>query len=297
MQLFYFFAFILISNCGLLTAQQISKKNETLTLDFAFNVHSMDVFFDRFNYKKNMESIEYLRSRNPNHQLSRTSLVKSLFNLEQIGQAINFEDVKMFLTTVVDTLNPKYLRFKDNDWYAKLKCKVNYNGKPTSIDLILKVERTKNMAFKWSLVSAKGDILNFKKVKRDSLIFNMDSSLNISEKGKYFLTPVSHGLNFIDVFKIFENKKYILDYVYEGEYSFELKKLIFLIQKGEIKFIEVNRISYHLFQIADWIVEVDYFSRKSRNSGWLISQLKYATKKQKFEYLKSVLNVPVHNIY
>lgn len=86
-------------------------------------------------------------------------------------------------------------------WFADLECRVVYKGKPAKVKLVLVVERTQQMAYKWSVISADATWLHFKKNKSDSLIAQRtDDLFSRTDSLKYFLSPVSHGINFSNIF-------------------------------------------------------------------------------------------------
>jgi hypothetical protein len=223
---------------------------------------------------------------------TRTSLIKSLFNAEQFEQNFKPDSVKDFILTVTDSANPIYARYRDSGWFADLECRVGYKGKPSTVKLVLMVERTQQMAYKWSVISVDATWLHFKKNKADSLITQrIDNLFSRRDSLKYFLSPVSHGINFSNIFKIFENKEHVAEYMAKDARSFELAKLISLIQKSEIEFLEVDKITYHLLQLKGWGLTVNYFDVNPRNSGWLISRLNKLDIQQKNEYLQRRLNI------
>jgi hypothetical protein len=87
-----------------------------------------------------------------------------------------------------------------------------------------------------------------------------------------------------------ENKKAFENYVVKNR-SYQLEKLISKVKNSEIKFVQVNTISYHLLQLENWLLIVDYFNRNEKNSGWLINTLLKISDEQKQAYLKEHLNV------
>lgn len=282
-----FFPFTLFASAQ----QPISGSNE-LTDKFAYEVHTMDVFFERFNFKKNTVFLNYFNKTNPERVPTRVSLIKSLFNADKFDQHFKLDTVKNFIWTVTDSANPVYARYRDTGWFADLDCKIIYKGKPATVKLILMVERTPQNAYKWSVISADASWLRFKKNKSDSLVAqNRDDLFTRKDSLKYFLSPVSHGINFSNVFKVFENKEHVAEYMAKDARSFELAKLISLIQKSDIKFIEVNKITYHLLQLKGWGLTVNYFDLHPYNSGWLISRLDKLDINQKNEYLYKRLNI------
>ncbi len=202
--------------------------------------------------------------------------------------------VNEFIIAVSDSLKPGYLQYEDENWYAELTCKVLYKQKLQDLTLVVKVEHFENDAYSWSLVSAKAPFLKFNKTKLDSLVTTSQASLTgkSSSHSKYFLSPVSHGLEFSDVKNIFEHKEYARDYVYTGAKSFSIDKLLLLIKKSEIKFVQINKIAYHLLQIDGWMLKVEKVKGIQRNSGWLISKLTKANSDTKADFKKKYLALP-----
>ena len=108
----------------------------------------------------------------------------------------------------------------------------------------------------------------------------------------YFLSPVSHGIEFTNIDNIFVNKSKINNYLYPGPRSFELLKLAGMISKSEIIFKQVDKIRYHLLQVDNWVLVLDQFNRKEANSGWLINQLVQIDNREKGDYKLKQLNIP-----
>lgn len=270
-----------------------SLNKEEFTGYFAFEVHSVDDFFERFNFKGSTAFQKYLKNKFPEVQVSRESFLYSLFNRQNVS--FNTSEVRTFVQQVMDTANPRFIKYSDKDWYADLICKVVYKGRPQELNLILKVERATNGGYSWDIVSAKSSFLKFKPNGTDSIILSSNRrrlKLPASDNSPYFLTPVSHGIDFLNVDNVFANNLKVSNYIYPGPRSFELDKLIYLIQKQDIKFIQIEKITYHLLQIEGWILILDYFRRKDSSSGWLIDQLVKVSEDQKKVYRNKNLNIP-----
>jgi len=60
------------------------------------------------------------------------------------------------------------------------------------------------------------------------------------------------------------------------------------------KFIQIDKIAYHLLQIDGWVVNVDYYNRSDYNSGWLISKLIKVNNKEKEIYKSKILNIAIN---
>lgn len=254
----------------------------------------MDEFFDRFDFKRNTAFEKYLKFNFPETSISRQKLIIKLFN-EQNTLLYNQSNSNIieFLNFVTDSVSPIYLNYSDDNWFAELKCKVIFKNKPQNLKLILKVEQSKYNTFHWAIVSAQGKFLETSPIQKNIKIGQNKSKLFIENRlgTKYFLSPVSHGIDFANIFNVFYNKNHVNDYIYNGSRSKELNKLISLIKENQIKFVQIDSISYHLIQINGWILTLNYFNRNAKNSGWLINNLLKVTSKQKGVFLKSKLNV------
>ncbi len=285
-----FCAALFLSHSGL--CQQL--QSDDFNNQFAFEVHSVDDFFDRFNFKRSTAFQNYLTKKFPEVRFSRESFVISLFNRANAGIAP--DKARDFVRFVTDSLKPQFVNYTDKDWFADLYCKVSYKGKPQYLNLILKVVKAANGGYSWDIVSAKAPFLTFRPTKLDSLISKHekgDVNSGDADSKLYFLTPVSHGIDFLNIDNVFDNNLKINNYIYPGPLSFELRKLIYLTKKAELKFIQLEKINYHLLQIDGWILILDYFSRKDSNRGWLIDQLMKVNEEQKKAYKSKNLNIPL----
>lgn len=267
--------------------------DKEFNLSFASSVHSMDEFFDRFNYKPNSAFEKYVRKHLHDVTFTREKLVYSLFNKKNSFFSQNSE-VAEFVRQVTDSFSPDYIYYKDKYWYAELQCSILVRGKLQPLMLVLKVEQPQPNRFQWSVVSARGSFLDSTEMKPPAPAREFSPATNIqASRSEYFLSPVSHGIDFTNVDDFFFSKSNAWSFLYRGVPSAELKQLVKLIQASEIEFQQVETITYHLLQIKGWIVSVRYFNRNSRNSGWLIDNLMRVTPSQKFIFLKEQLNVVI----
>ena len=273
------------------TAQDIASD---LTENFAYTVKTIDEFIDRFNFIKGTEFEKYLFINYPEIKYSREKIIYSIFNYKNKSFGEN-PDVGDFIKTILDTTDPVYINFSDSSWYALIECKVKYLSKNEILNLVLKVDHGKNNSYKWSIVSADAKFLGSHVTNNDSLSFALNNEYmrnRIVDQSRYFLHPVSHALGFMNIDELFSSKKNAFqEYIYEGPGTIQLDNLIKMVKKSEIKFVQVNTISYHFLQIDGWIVIVDYFNRDEKNSGWLINTLMKATEEQKRIYIDRHLHV------
>jgi len=267
-------------------------KNSGFTSQFAKQINSIDDFFERFNFEKSAPFRQYLNKENPNMPYNRSNFLTILFNLN--STQLSPIHVEQFLKQVVDTINPVHLNYNDHHWYAEIICKVTYQKKIQKLKLVLMVEEAANKGYSWNIVAADGAFLKMNNTPADSLkSANLKENKlpKVSNNKKFFLTPVSHGIDFTNLENVFINKQNIDDYIQTKQKSFELAKLIDLIKNSKIVFNQISNISYHLLQIDGWILKIDYFSRNNDNSGWLINELIMANEEEKKIYLIKQLNI------
>ena len=158
------------------------------------------------------------------------------------------------------------------------------------MDLIMEVDsvhiREGSIGYKWTLRSVKAAFIH----GQDSVPVK-DSALDIVRpKQTPFLHPMSHALNFMNVDNLFR-KNMTKSYFSRDASSHDLDNLVNMIDRSRIKFLQVDSISYQLFQLPGWILVVRDFQRLSNNSGWLISRLIPADEEKKKKYLSSELNI------
>jgi hypothetical protein len=290
MNKFYWITIICLLNTSNLVFSQI--KNNGFTSQFAKQINSIDDFFERFNFEKSAPFRQFFDKENPNIAYNRTDFLAILFNSNSAHiLPTNFEQ---FIKQVADSVNPVYLNYNDHHWYAEITCKVKVLSKIKELKLVLMVEGAANKGYSWNIVAADGAFLKFKNTPADSLIsakLKENKAPKATSNKKFFLTPVSHGIDFTNLENVFINKQNIDDYIQTKQKSFELAKLIDLIKNSKIVFNQITNIRYHLLQIDGWILKIDYFSRNNDNSGWLINELIMATKEEKKMYLLKQLNI------
>lgn len=108
----------------------------------------------------------------------------------------------------------------------------------------------------------------------------------ITEKEKYFLHPMSHELDFMNIYKAFQNSD-VIEYYASKEYQPDYLTLFFYeIKQGHLVFQHVDAVKFHVLQIKDWYFEVSWFNRSGLNSGWLMSNVVYMPEKEKVNLIK-----------
>ncbi len=254
----------------------------------AFKVKSIDDFFERFNGEQNTELSAYIAANYPEKSLSRQQWIISLFNREDPGFMTDSGKVS-FIRQVTDSLKPQLLDYKDNYWYAWVDGHVLYKGRRQPVTMVLKVKKSQGGAYSWSVVSAHASFLS-----NSTTQFMKADSLSADSTQKYFLSPVSHGIDFITLDKFFKSRTKVRNYLLQQKNTPETEKLIGMISRGELQFVQVRKIRYYLLQIKGWIVEIDYFNRPGRNTGWLINRLLPVSPDGKRSFMANNLYIPMN---
>jgi len=287
---------LLLFCVGLGTMARCQDQEAYTAETFALHVKQVDEFMDRFNFRNNTLLLRYARQNYPDLVLDRKVVLKSLFNKFITWQP---EEVNSFIADVSDSLRPQFVKFHNKEWYAYINCTVMYEGKKRYLDLVLKVERTKNGASKWVIVSAMAPFLNYTPKYDSTRMFipkyhGVDLRDSTYEKIK-FLHPMSHGIDFMNLDEVFTGTEDFKQYLWTGDLSEEVTTLLEKLKTPGLKYVQVNKVSYHFLQLRDWIMVIEYFNRGSNNSGWLISNIYRAGPPEKRIYKRDYLNIPQHD--
>lgn len=241
--------------------------------EFAFEVKTIDEFIERFNNEKNTLIRKYLAQKFPDKNLSRTDLLRTLFNYDD--PLWNPEDALAFSGEVLNSGAERFLDFYSDTWYAEADCRVKYKGVPKRVRVTMQVMVSdRNGAAKWVICGARAPFLDLS---------------NRIDPGK-FLNPISHATDFIGLKKAMDEKAFVRNYLSEGFRESHLNKYLGAVATGDIVFDQVMNIEYHFLCIPGWIFKVKEYKRPGKNSGWLIQSLSRKSEEEKKEYLKTTLN-------
>lgn len=284
---------------------------------FAFRVKQLDEFFERFNFENKALITSYIRENYPQANITRQGLLYSLFDREdtiffpptkpliadsiasvksdtqfiskdsfivkydtikvyKTSQNMKMNEIDAFVLDVSDSLSPATVSFYDDNWFAELKCVFQYEGQLHDCTLIMKNQSQKGSnSSRWVIVNVSADFLRFPP----------------STDANKILDPAVHETDFIGLRRALDDKQNLRNYIAKG---FEPERLsIFFneIYKGRLQLVEIQKTTYHFLQINGWIFTLDFFNRRSNNSGWLISNLIKADNKAKTGYRKTILNL------
>ena len=244
---------------------------------FYAQTKQMNQFFRRFNGEEDAAG-KRLYSGDPGyHDLkARRKFINILFDNQ--SPLITSDQKYVFTEEVLNKKTPYLLDFHGKDWFAELSTVFLYKKEKINIILYLKLEK-QNDGYKWVFSNAWCD--------RFSRYFNhIGDTTNL----KYFLHPMSHEVDFMNMHKIFQDDQNI-DYYLEDHYiPDQLALFVMLVKDEALKFVSVNNLKFHIFQVPNWYFEVSYFNRNTYNSGWLISNLVRFNEKEKKELLKQYRN-------
>ena len=232
----------------------------------------MGQFMRRFNYEEDQFGYQ-LNPKDPkyrNNEMRRQSL-PILFDQEKYGTQTELQ--RYFIEDVTKG-DSTYMTFLGGRWYSEVSTTFKYNGKDVSVMLFLAVEK-EGLGSKWVLTNVYFSEFN-----------KLFPTGEMTEKEKHFLHPMSHELDFMNIYKAFQNPE-IIEYYASKEFQPDYLTLFFYeIKQGKLVFQHVDSVKFHVLQIKDWYFEVSWFNRSGLNSGWLMSNVIYMPEKEKTNLIK-----------
>ena len=232
----------------------------------------MGQFMRRFNYEEDQFG-ERLNPKDPryrNNEMRRQSL-PILFDQEKYG---NQTDLQRYFIEDVTKGDSTYMTFLGGRWYSEVSTTFKYNGKDVNIILFLAVEK-EGLGSKWVLTNVYFSEFN-----------KLFPNGEITNRERHFLHPMSHELDFMNIYKAFQSPE-VIEYYASKEYQPDYLTLFFYeIKKGHLVFQHVDAVKFHVLQIKDWYFEVSWFNRSGLNSGWLMSNVIYMPEKEKVNLIK-----------
>jgi hypothetical protein len=232
----------------------------------------MGQFMRRFNYEEDQFGYQ-LNPKDPkyrNNEMRRQSL-PILFDQEKYGTQTELQ--RYFIEDVTKG-DSTYMTFLGGRWYSEVSTTFKYNGKDVNVMLFLAVEQ-EGLGSKWVLTNVYFSEFN-----------KLFPTGEMTEKEKHFLHPMSHELDFMNIYKAFQNPE-IIEYYASKEFQPDYLTLFFYeIKQGKLVFQHVDSVKFHVLQIKDWYFEVSWFNRSGLNSGWLMSNVIYMPEKEKTNLIK-----------
>ena len=232
----------------------------------------MGQFMRRFNYEKDQFGYK-LNPKDPNYRSNkmRRQSLPILFDQVKYG---NQTELQRYFVEDVTKDDSSYMSFLGGRWYSEVSATFTYKGKEVPVMLILAVEK-EGLGSKWVLTNVYFSEFN-----------KLFPKGEMAEKEKYFLHPMSHELDFMNIYKAFQNPE-VIEYYASKEFQPDYLTLFFYeIKKGNLVFKRVDSLKFHVFQIKDWYFEVSWFNRAGNNAGWLMSNIIYMPEKEKVNLIK-----------
>ena len=232
----------------------------------------MGQFIRRFNYEEDQFGNK-INPKDPSYhnRQKRQQSLSILFDQATYGSQ---PDLQRYFIEDVTADDSTFMTFLGGRWYSEVSATFKYKGKEVSLIMILGVEK-EGLGSKWVL---------------NNIYFSEFNKLfptgEMTEREKHFLHPMSHELDFMNIYKIFKEPE-IIEYYASKRFEPDYLTLFFYeIKKGNLIFQNVDSVKFHVFQIKDWYFEVSWFNRNTSNSGWLISNLIYIPEKDKIDLIK-----------
>lgn len=239
--------------------------------EFYTMTKQMGQFMHRFNYEEDPTGKRlYPGDKNYRSSSKRRESVPLLFDLENPRTNGTLRD--MFIEDI--TKKDQYMEFLGGNWFSEISAKFIWKGKEVDVSMIMSIEK-EGLGSKWVLTNV--FFSEFQKYFPQG---------ELSEREKHFLHPQSHELDFMNIYKVFEDPQ-VVEYYASNEYTPDYLTLFFYeIKQGNLKFDHVESVKFHILQTDNWYFEVSWFNRSGYNSGWLISNLVYLKDDEKETLLK-----------
>ena len=232
----------------------------------------MGQFMRRFNYEEDQFGFK-LNPKDPKYRSNemRRQSLPILFDQEKYGTQTELQ--RYFIEDVTKS-DSSYMTFLGGRWYSEVSTTFRYEGKEVKVMLFLAVEK-EGLGSKWVLTNAYFPEFN-----------KLFPTGEMAEKEKHFLHPMSHELDFMNIYKAFQTPEVIEYYASKDFHPDYLTLLFYEIKRGKMVFQHVDAVKFHVLQIKDWYFEVSWFNRSGYNSGWLMSNIIYMPEKEKTSFIK-----------
>ena len=232
----------------------------------------MGQFMRRFNYEEDQFGYK-LNPKDPNYRSNemRRKSLPVLFDQEKYGTQT---DLQRYFIEDVTKGDSTYMTFLGGRWFSEVSTTFKYNGKEVKVMLFLAVEK-EGLGSKWVLTNVYFSEFN-----------KLFPTGEMADKEKHFLHPMSHELDFMNIYKAFQDPDVIEYYASQNYHPDYLTLLFYEIKSGKLVFQHVDAVKFHVLQIKDWYFEVSWFNRSGLNSGWLMSNVVYMPEKEKTNLIK-----------
>jgi hypothetical protein len=240
------------------------------------NLYTMNKQVNQFVHRFNLEEspaglpLDKTDKRYHNNAL-RKKLLPYLFDRQNPRTAGKLR--QYFIADVTNAAHPVYLNFLDKDWYAEVSATFDNDGEPVHLILFLTVEKA-GLGSKWIISNV-----------YDTDLHNLFPTESKAGQMKYFLHPQSHEVDFMNLHKALNDPQHVEYYAATNYRPDYLTLFFYLMKTGKLHFEHIDTVKFHFLQIPHWYFELSYFNRNTSNAGWLISNLKYLSAKEKSQLI------------
>ena len=241
---------------------------------FYAQTKQVNQFFRRFNAEEDISGQRlYPGQAGYRDPKARRKYLAILFDKD--SPLINSDQKTVFIEDVLNKKAQVFLDFHARDWFSEVTATFTWKKQTINIILYMRIEQ-QNGGYKWVLSNAYCD-------KFKAYFSHLGDTTNL----RYFLHPMSHEVDFMNIHKALDDPKNI-DYYLARDYVPDyLALFISELKEGNLKFVSVNNVKFHVFQVPNWYFEISFFNRNSYNSGWLISNLVHLSQGDKKELFKN----------
>lgn len=241
--------------------------------DLYAQTKQVNQFFRRFNNEEDRFGVRYYPGDSLYHNNAfRNVYLNMLFDHQ--NTLVSEETRQYFIEDVIGGDEPFYLDFHGGLWFAEVAATFEYEKAEENLLLFLQLEQ-ENLGYKWVFTN----VYFYQFLK---LFFKGDDE----QIKKSFLHPMSHELDFMNLYKAFKNSQYLEYYADDSFQPDYLTLLLYELKRDRMKFIRSGAVKFHFFQVDGWYFELAYFNRPGNNSGWLISKLYKISEEEKRELIK-----------
>lgn len=210
-------------------------------------------FFRRFNAEEGADGKRWY-AENPNY---RSVGMRKKYIPILIDKGAGIPDTLIGSFTNEAIQKQQFLSLHGGHFLAEVQAVFLWEGKPDTLLLFLSIQE-ETVGSKWVLVGAHG-ISYLEKGQKDS--------------GQVFLHPMSHEIEFMNLFRAFQDAENLHAYVKEDFQPDGLSVLWYEIQRKRVGFKSVVGVRFHCRQIEGWYFILEQKLRSELNSGWLITHL------------------------
>ena len=245
---------------------------------FYAQTKQVNQFFRRFNAEEDVAGTRLYAGNPGYHDLkTRRKFLNILFDKD--SPLISNDLKTVFIEEVLNKKAPILLDFHGNDWFSEISATFTWKKEKVNIIFYLRIE-LQNGGYKWVFSNAFCDKFN-------TWFAHLGDTTNL----RYFLHPMSHEVDFMNIHKALDDVKNIDFYLDRNYVPDHLALFVSELKEGNLKFVSVNNVKFHVFQVPNWYFEVSFFNRNSYNSGWLISNLVRLTPEDKKELMKHYTHI------